>query len=264
MKALSELDIESKKVIIFDLDGTTIDSIGMWNLTDYTMIKRYGGGEVPLKVIQDDRDYFLHNNPVGNIYVGYCNFLIQKYKLSIHDPSILSDERRDEYAILFENEVEFKPHAAELILKLKEVGKTLVLATMTTLTQLGIYSRSKKLIPVLNISEAFDKITTADMVKKKKPDPEIYKNVLTLCNVSPEECLVFEDSLTGVKAASDAGMEVVNIYDKYSDKDQDAINEIADYAITDYIEVVRLLEQVYGSKQMTIGTMPITRGENNG
>ena len=60
MKALSELDIKSKKVIIFDLDGTTIDSIGMWNLTDYTMIKRYGGGEVPLEVIQADRDYFLH------------------------------------------------------------------------------------------------------------------------------------------------------------------------------------------------------------
>ena len=39
MKTIDKLDIESKKYIIFDLDGTLIDSIGIWNITDYKLIK---------------------------------------------------------------------------------------------------------------------------------------------------------------------------------------------------------------------------------
>ena len=51
---------------------------------------------------------------------------------------------------------------------------------------------------------------------------------------SPLQCLVFEDSLHGVMAAKAAGMDVVNVYDKYSDKDRESINSLTDYKIDFY------------------------------
>ena len=54
--------------------------------------------------------------------------------------------------------------------------------------------------------------------------------------------LAFEDSYVGVLANKDAGIEVVNVYDRYADKDRERINEIADYSIKDYTEFLKLIE----------------------
>ena len=82
MKRLDELNLKDKKVIIFDLDGTLIDSIGIWNMTDQQLIYDYSGITVDQDSVQADRDYFLNNNPSSDIYTAYCEFLINKYKLN--------------------------------------------------------------------------------------------------------------------------------------------------------------------------------------
>ena len=87
MKKLEDLDLKNKKIIIFDLDGTLIDSIGVWNMTDQHLIKEYSGKDADLDTIQADRDNFLNNNPSSDIYIAYCRYLIQKYGMSIEDPN---------------------------------------------------------------------------------------------------------------------------------------------------------------------------------
>ncbi len=62
MKEIYQLRINDKKYIIFDLDGTLIDSIGVWNRTDQILIKKYGRKNIDINTIQIDRDCFLHNN----------------------------------------------------------------------------------------------------------------------------------------------------------------------------------------------------------
>lgn len=64
-------------------------------------------------------------------------------------------------------------------------------------------------------------------------------------NAIPEECLVFEDSYTGVLAGKNAGIEVINIYDKYADLDRDKINKIANYSIINYKEFIDLIDSLY-------------------
>ena len=62
---------------------------------------------------------------------------------------------------------------------------------------------------------------------------------------SQNECLIFEDSYTGVVESKNAGIEVINIYDKYAYLDRDKINLIIDYSIKNYRQFIDYLEKIY-------------------
>ncbi len=250
MQDLNNLKLKEKKYIIFDMDGTLIDSIGVWNRTDQKLIEEYAGISIDLDSVQLERDNFLHSNQNSDIYLAYCEYLIKKYGLSIKDANELLKIRWDKSGEILENEMDFKPDVVELILKLKSLGFTLVLATMTTQVQLDIYSKkNKKMLAQMNIAEVFDLITRKEDVKDKKPAPEIYNKIMQHYDAQPRECLIFEDSYTGVLASRNAGVEVVNIYDKYADVDRDKINAITDYSITNYRQFIDLVERTYLNSQ---------------
>ena len=245
MKNLNELNIKGKKYIIFDMDGTLIDSIGVWNKVDQELIMEYGGIMKDLDSIQKERDDFLHSNQSSDIYIAYIEYLINKYNFSIRDVNELIKLRWDKAGKVLENEMDFKSDIPELIFKLKDLGFTLALATMTTQIQLDIYSKkNKKMLEQMDISKVFDLIVKKEDVKNKKPDPEIYNFIRNYYNAKPSECLIFEDSYTGVLASKNAGIEVVNIYDKYADLDRDKINELTDYSIMNYREFINLLDKI--------------------
>lgn len=246
MKELSKLRLKDKKYIIFDMDGTLIDSIGVWNMTDQKLIEEYGGMNINIDDIQLERDAFLHSNQDSDIYLAYCEYLIKKYGFNIKDAQQLLRIRWDKSGEVLEKEMNFKPNVVELILKLKSLGFIVALATMTTQVQLDIYSKkNRKMLQQMNIEEVFDLITRKEDVQNKKPDPEIYNKIMQHYNARPEECLIFEDSYTGVLASNNAGIEVVNVYDKYADLDRDKINEITDYSIKNYKEFIDFVNYLY-------------------
>ena len=79
------------------------------------------------------------------------------------------------------------------------------LATMSHCPQV------QRVLEILELTQTFDFVATRDDVEYGKPDPEIYLLVAKELNVSPEACLVVEDSATGVKAALNANMHVMAV-----------------------------------------------------
>jgi beta-phosphoglucomutase-like phosphatase (HAD superfamily) len=70
---------------------------------------------------------------------------------------------------------------------------------------------AQRVLEILDLREAFDFVATRDDVEHGKPNPEIYQLVARELGVAASECLVIEDSPTGVKAALSAGMHVVAV-----------------------------------------------------
>lgn len=103
---------------------------------------------------------------------------------------------------------------------------------------------NKNIISKAPLDEYFDLIYTREDVAKIKPNPEVYLKAMQAFNAKAEECIVFEDSLVGIKAAKNAGLKTVAIYDKYSNNDIEEIKQQADFFINNYAELFPIIENL--------------------
>ena len=243
MEKFSEKLLSNLELVIFDLDGTLIDSNGVSNDIDIELVHWLGDDKSSSKQILQERDEFFKNNKSGDIYLNYCEYLKSKYNSKLSKEEILQYRR----SLLNESSknIEFKPNADEMIKYLKRKNIKLALATVSRRETMDIYVNENEHIKnKCNLQEYFDYIITKDDVTLKKPNPEVYNKIIDKFKIGDlSRCLVIEDSLTGVLAAKRANLNVVVIYDKYSDKDREKINELADYSVENFKELLGLFKK---------------------
>ena len=80
-------------------------------------------------------------------------------------------------------------------------------------------------------------------VQKSKPDPEVHEKIMNFFDVKPEDCLIVEDALLGVEAAKNAGLDVITIYDEYSDFERKEINQISQYNFKTFEEMLDYINE---------------------
>ena len=185
------------KLVIFDMDGLILDSEP--TITKYLEQAAIGLG-TPFKpgllhklVGQNiDRSRGIVKNEMGDSF-PYDEIHKQGFALF--------DEHVNKYG------VDLKPGLLEILDALEEMNIKKCVATSTEAY------RAKHELEVVGIYHRFETLTGGDMVKKSKPDPEIFLKAAASCNVAPGDCIVLEDSPAGTQGGYDAGMRVIVVPD---------------------------------------------------
>ncbi|MDR2718165.1 MAG: HAD family phosphatase [Treponema sp.] len=209
--------MKAYKAYIFDLDGTLLDSMGVWNQIDVDFLGKRGIAVPP--------DYM---NAISSMtFHETAAYTIKRFALSDSIDGLMR-EWNDMAAYAYSHTVQMKPYAKEYLMTLKERGLKLAVAT----------SLSAELCdPVLRnngIDTMFDVICNTDEAGHGKSRPDVFLLAAQRTGVPVGGCLVFEDILAAVKSAKSAGMSVCAVYDKTSANDWEEIKKTADYAIDDF------------------------------
>ena len=238
---------KDKKAVIFDMDGTLIDSVGIWNAVDMEILKRYGrngADELTEKQVQQQRDELLRKHKgAAKPYEEYYRDLKAKYDFSVSAEEAVK-VRYDLAQEMLATRISYKPGAPEFLKELKAQGFVLAIASTTKRDNMAVYrNKNINIMESAPIDEMFSLVYTREDVAQMKPDPEIYVKAMNTLGLEPSECLIFEDSLIGAEAAKASGAEVAVIYDKYSDDEREEINKLADHVIDDYKQALGMIKK---------------------
>ena len=197
------------KAIIFDLDGTLVQTEILKARSYADAVNRLTNGIVKIEQVLD-----VFKNYVGlsryEVAAGlislYTDFFVDQ-KLSRDDLiKLLIDTRLNIYEKMILNKDVLKEYFCEYNLGLlNAVYEDKFFTGLATMSQC---EQADKVLKVLGIRDKFKYVITRDEVMNGKPNPEIYLKMLKQLKVRPEETIVIEDSVTGIKAAQNADINV--------------------------------------------------------
>ncbi|NAS13297.1 HAD family hydrolase [Poritiphilus flavus] len=199
------------KAVIFDLDGTLIQTEVLKATSYARAIELLTQGELPSQEVLDSFGQFVglsRTEVVRGLSEHFASGLRRHLRtddLELVGQKLIS-KRLELYREMLEDvsllSQHFCPFTLGLFHQLQTDGFQVVLATMSHLPE------AKRITTIMEIYHKFDLVLTRDDVQQGKPDPEIYNLARTKLGLATEECLVIEDSVNGIKAAQNAKIPV--------------------------------------------------------
>ena len=181
----------------FDLDGTLLDSNGVWTDIDREFLRRVGVDSVP----EDYTDYVSHHSfPESAAYTR------TRYHLDMTDEEIMDTWRalaREAYA----GTLELKPHVRDFLERARQAGKRCAVLSAS------IPAMCRMALERHGLLDYFEEIFTTQELGVEKWEQELYRKVEQLCGVAPEECIFFDDSPVNCASAARAGWTVYGVHD---------------------------------------------------
>jgi len=216
------------KGAIFDLDGTLVDSLMVWEVLWDKFGRKFLNGEKFQITADDDKAvrtktlkdamYFLHSiyniGNSGEELLETANELIREF-----------------YAC----DVKLKDGVLEFLKYCSVNGVKMCIASATDKNLINVALNHCK------ISEYFDYILSCTEVGKGKDEPDIYLKAMSSLGTKPEETYIFEDSLVAVQTANKLGIKTVGIFDKYN-YGHSELKKVASVYIDDKETLLKLLE----------------------
>ena len=227
------------RAVIFDLDGILADSEPWWNKIDAQLLAEYGvtyRGEH-------------HRNVLGVSYRLAIEFYKKAFGISAPTEELI--RRRGEIAAeFFANRIGIFPATRQVLEALQRMKLRPAVATSS------VSASARPFLDRHQLTTFFDVIVTGDEIERGKPHPDIYLLAAEKLGVTPNECLVIEDALSGIAAAKSANMRVAAIPDRRFVDPREYKNG-ADYLLKGLSEIPKLIRRFEGAKDRRSGEIDI-------
>ncbi|MFT8593349.1 MAG: HAD family phosphatase [Bifidobacterium sp.] len=213
------------KAAIFDLDGTLLDSMGVWDAMDARFFRERG--------IRCPDDF---STAVAAMqFREIAEYAKKRFDLPDTAEELMAIWNRMA-AYEYAHTVVPKPHALSYVRHLHETGARLAIATTLPASLREPALEHAGLKPYFHIQ-----CSAGDDNGKGKEHADIYLLAATRLGVRPESCTVFEDILPGIRSARSVGMNAWAMYDASSDKDWTSIGQIATGTLRDFSDAPNIL-----------------------
>ncbi|WP_455144914.1 HAD family hydrolase [Brachyspira pilosicoli] len=181
------------KLIIFDLDGTIIDSANANYKAYHDALEEIG--------VNLTRDFFDVHCFNGQHYKDFLPKLIPNYTDKIIEK--VHDRKQEIYKNNMSN-INVHPYLKYVI---ENTPKNIKLSLATTAARIAV----KNVLRAIEMENMFDLVVTGDDVKNRKPNPEVFIKCMEYFNTLPKETLIFEDSDIGIEAANKTGAWILKV-----------------------------------------------------
>ena len=188
---MTEPSARQPAAVLWDMDGTLVDTEPYWIATEFEMAQRYGGTwseEHALRLVGND---LLESGRYIREHMGIDR-----------TPEEIVEELLDGVVARVRESVPWRPGAVELLAELIDLGVPCALVTMS-------YDRFVAPILAQLPEGAFGVVVTGDRVSRGKPHPEPYLTAAAALGVRPGDCVAIEDSNPGATSAESAGCTVL-------------------------------------------------------
>ncbi len=211
------------KDLVFDFDGTLVDSMPTW------------GGKM-IRILKEEGVSYPENIieiivPLGD--VGAARYFIETLKVSASMESLLY--RMDAYALpKYQNEIPEKEGVSEVLRALKARGHRLFVLTASPHRMLD------PCLARLGLTPLFDGVFSCDDFSTTKADPEIYDRLSAHIGSTKENLVFFDDNLGACKTAIRAGVQTVGVYDDSGKAAFDTLKTVASACVRSLSEILDL------------------------
>ena len=208
-------------MLLFDFDGTLVDSNGVWVEVDVEFLGRRG---VPYT-----KEYY---EGVAHTVLSQCAVFTKEFlNLSESCEEIIAEWMElaaDKYGTV----VPLKPYVREYLEKCREAGHRMAIITSC------VPEHCQSALEHLELGDYFETVIYAQEQGLDKKGPALFRRAAELLGVSPRECVLFDDSLAACKGAKAAGMTVVGVHDEYFNDTKPDMREFCDRFIMNFGELL--------------------------
>ncbi len=214
--------MEQKQYIIFDMDGTLVDSMYYWRMLCVNYLKQQG-------IIVEDVEGL--NEIIKKLSISECGYyLANTYELK-EDGEVIADKLLEMMNNHYLNDVSLKPKVLNYLQTCHQQGIKMCVASLTERRlMLGCLNR-------LDVMKYFDFVLSCEEVGDNKQKPTIYLEACRRFNCNVEDAMVFEDACYAAKTAKQAGFYVIGVKEPYTLDNElivDVVDEIIDFNEVSY------------------------------
>lgn len=213
--------------VIFDLDGTLLDSTWIWSKIDEDFLGKYGF-DVPA-------DYSQAVSSMG--FENVAVYTIKRFGLKLTKEEVMAEWDAMAYEA-YAHEIQLKPGTLELLQWLKREKIPAGIATSNSASLFEPCLQNNK------VYELFHSFTETGDVERGKEFPDVYIKAAEKLGADPKKCIVFEDIIPALNGARKGGFITVGVREEKWQYEDEMFRASCDYVIEEIHDAISLLNQI--------------------